>query len=375
MRYRLLTAILAVLLVGCTDKQAPTKAAADVQAGKSVAEAQCVGCHGLNGGGAAPGIPHLAAQLPEYLLASLQAYREGQRAHAGLRDMTAEMSEADLKNVAAYYASLPPLTVAAEKPMAEAPISPYEQGKAAAVACAQCHGEDGNSKIPGTPSVAGQQPLYFIAAVQEYLHGLRDISTMEATLRGLSKLDLEKIAHYYAVQTPAQRASPPLGDAAAGEPLSAQCGGCHGAHGVSHDAATPSLAAQDTQYLVNAIKGYRDRTRRHDIMNAQLVGASDNDIENIAAFYTAQKSRAAEDKPISAQELAEKCDRCHGPAVGKSAMAVPKIAGQDKEYLVIALRAYRDGKRGSSMMHRMSLPYSDTVIDSVASHYARQPAR
>lgn len=375
MRYRLLSAILAVVLVGCTEKQAPTKAAADIQAGKSVAEAHCVGCHGLDGGGAAPGIPHLAAQLPQYLLASLHAYKEGVRAHAGLRDMTAEMSEAELRNVVAYYASLPPLKDTAKKPMPEGPISPYEQGKAAAAVCAQCHGEDGNSKIPGTPSLAGQQPLYFVAATQEYLHGLRPISTMEATLRGLSKLDMEKIAHYYAVQAPVQRAAPPSGDPAAGEPLSAQCGGCHGAHGVSHDAATPSLAAQDAQYLVNAIKAYRDRTRRHNVMNAQLVGASDNDIENIAAFYTVQKPSAAEDKPISAQELAEKCDRCHGPAVGEPAMAVPKIAGQDKDYLIIALRAYRDGKRGSSMMHRMSLPYSDTVIESVASYYARQPAR
>ena len=56
-------------------------------------------------------------------------------------------------------------------------------------------------------------------------------------------------------------------------------------------------------------------------------------------------------------------------------MAVPKISGQDKDYLVRALRAYRDGKRGSSMMHRMSLPYSETIIESVASLYANQPAR
>lgn len=372
MRYRLLSALLAVVLVGCTEKEAPTKAAADIQAGKSVAEAQCVGCHGLDGGGAAPGIPHLAAQLPEYLLASLHAYKEGQRPHAGLRDMTVQMSDADLRNVAGYYASLPPVKSAGA---GEVILSPYDKGKAAAAACAQCHGEDGNSKIPGTPSLAGQQPLYFVAATQEYLHGLRPISTMEATLRGLRRLDLENIAHYYAVQTPAQRAAPPFGDPAAGEPLSAKCGGCHGAHGVSHDAATPSLAAQDAQYLVNATKAYRDRTRHHEVMNAQLAATSDNDIENIAAFYTAQKSTAAEDKPISAQQLAEKCDRCHAPAVGKPTMAVPKIAGQDKDYLVMALRAYRDGKRGSSTMHRMSLPYSDTIIESVASHYATQPVK
>ena len=56
-------------------------------------------------------------------------------------------------------------------------------------------------------------------------------------------------------------------------------------------------------------------------------------------------------------------------------IAIPKIEGQDGDYLIKALRAYHDGKRGSSMMHRMSLPYSEAIIESVASHYASQPAR
>jgi len=56
-------------------------------------------------------------------------------------------------------------------------------------------------------------------------------------------------------------------------------------------------------------------------------------------------------------------------------MAVPKINGQDKDYLVMALRAYRDDKRESSVMHKMSLPYSDSVIESISSFYASQPAK
>lgn len=372
MRYCLLGVILPLALIGCTQKQEPTKPAPDLAAGKTIAEAKCSGCHGLDGGGAAPGIPHLAAQSPEYLLGSLYAYKEGIRHHAGLRDMAAQMNDAELRNVAGYYASQPPIQ---NKEMQELPPSPYEKGKAAAAVCASCHGEDGNSKISGTPSLAGQQPIYFVAATQEYLHGMRPITTMEATLRGLKRLDLQNIALYFAVQTPVQRGAAPFGDAAAGEPLSGKCGGCHGARGVSNDAATPSLAGQDPQYLLSAIKAYRDRTRHHEVMNAQLAGTSDSDIENIVAFYTVQKPRAAEDRPISAEKLAQKCDRCHGPAIGERTMAIPKIAGQDKDYLVMALRAYHDGKRGSSTMHRMSLPYTDTVIESVASYYASQPAR
>jgi cytochrome c553 len=53
-------------------------------------------------------------------------------------------------------------------------------------------------------------------------------------------------------------------------------------------------------------------------------------------------------------------------------LAIPVIKGQDKEYLAMALRAYRDGKRGSSLMHYMSEPYDDAIIESIASHYASQ---
>jgi cytochrome c553 len=371
MRYCLLSLILPLILIGCTQKQEPTEPAPDLAAGKAIAEAKCIGCHGLNGGGAAPGIPHLAAQSPEYLLQSLYAYKEGIRHHAGLRDMTAQMSDADMRNVAGYYASQPPIQPKTTK----LPPPPYEQGKASAAVCAQCHGKDGNSKIPGTPTLAGQQPIYMVNATQEYLHGLRPITTMEATLRGMRKIELQNIALYFAVQTPVQRGPAPFGDAAAGEPLSGECGGCHGARGVSNDAATPSLAGQDPQYLLSAIKAYRDQTRHHKIMNAQLAGARDSDIENIVAFYTVQKPRAAEERPISAKILAEKCDRCHGGAIGKSTMTIPKIAGQDKDYLMIALRAYHDGKRGSSMMHRMSMPYTDTIIEDLASYYSSLPAK
>jgi len=56
-------------------------------------------------------------------------------------------------------------------------------------------------------------------------------------------------------------------------------------------------------------------------------------------------------------------------------MVVPIIHAQDRDYLVMALRAYRDNRRQSSAMHMMSLPYSDSVIDSIASVYAAQPAK
>ena len=379
MKQLMLAVALSASLIGCSQRNGSPSApeletlpAADVQAGLVLAERECKGCHGLDGRGTAPGIPHLAGQSERYLLASIAAYLEGKRTHAALRDMAAGMSEADLHNVVGYYASLPPV---ANAPSGSAPaFLPYEHGKELASSCTKCHGDDGNATTPGIPSVAGQQPHYLVVAVHEYLNGVRTTDPMHSLLRRLSKLDVESVALYFASQNPAQRNAPTFGDPAAGEPLTAVCGGCHGSHGVSTDAATPNLAGQDARYLVNAIKSYR-KTRRHEGMEAYVGDLSQQDIENIAAFYSVQKSRPAEKGQTLVQELIEKCDRCHGAGVENPSLAVPKISSQDKDYLIMALRAYRDDRRESSMMHNMSLPYSDSIIESVSSFYASRPAR
>lgn len=361
---------LSLALIACSEEEESVLAAPDIEAGKSLAETHCVGCHGLDGRSAAPGIPNLAAQVDQYLVESLLAYKEGKRTHAALRDISKELSSGDIRNLAGYYAGLPPLKDSAEEKPPEV-LSPYEKGEAATKTCATCHGEQGNSETAGVPSLAGQQPLYFIAAVRAYLDGTRGKPSLEM-LRELSAVDLESVALYFARQTPARRKAPSFGDPASGEPLSARCGGCHGAHGVSNDSTTPSLAGQEPEYLVGAIKAYRDRSRRHDVM---LAENTDQEIENLAAYYAIQESKAAERETITVRELADKCDRCHGPEAKHPTMAVPKISGQDRDYLIMALRAYRDGKRGSSMMHRMSMPYSETIMESISALYASQPAR
>jgi cytochrome c553 len=362
-------------LIGCSEgEQAAKKAASpsgDAAAGKLFAERECKGCHGLDGKGAAPAIPHLAAQRESYLLSSLRAYKEGKRVHAALKEIAAHMSDADARNLAAFYSALPPVKVGAGDVKI---VSPYDRGKELAAACAKCHGEDGNSTTPGIPSLAGQQPHYLVVAIQEYLSQERKAAPMHALLPNLTRLDKESLALYFASQTPVARQAPPFGDPAAGEPLSAVCGGCHGSHGVSIDTATPILAGQDARYLVSAIKAYRT-TRQRETMRAYVQGLSEKDIENIAAFYSAQKSRPGERGQTLVQDLTDKCNRCHGAGADNPAMPIPKIGGQDRDYLVMALRAYRDDRRESTTMHKMSLPYGDAVIDSIASYYAAQPAK
>lgn len=370
MKYLPLALFLSVMLIGCSDQSAQEKqTAADIRAGKVIADKECKACHGLDGKGTAPGIPNLAHQRGRYIMAALQEYKDGKRVHAALRTIAADLSEDQTRGVAAFYASLPPI------PPDKGPVfSPYENGKAVAATCASCHGADGNSKIAGTPSLAGQQPIYFVAATQEYLTGARESAPMDPMLRKMSKLDMESAALFFASQTPAQRSAPPTGNPAAGEPKTAVCGGCHGSHGVSTDAATPSLAGQDPQYLTHAIKAYRT-TRKHALMSRLVSDLTDQDIDNIVAFYVTQKSKPAEDGQNLLKDITDKCNRCHAGDIDNPALAIPLINAQDKNYLILALRAYRDGKRGSSLMHNMSVPYGDSIIESIASYYATKPAR
>jgi cytochrome c553 len=373
MKTILLGIAVAIALLGCSENKEPgaTTAAATAAAGKAIADRDCKGCHGLDGRGAAPGIPTLAAQSEQYLNASLKEYAQRKRNHAALRDMLERMSDADMRNIAAYYAGLPPL---ANAPVKDVPLSsPFEEGKKFASPCAKCHGEDGNSKTPGIPSLAGQEPQYFVLAIQEYHESGRKTGAMKDILRGSKRMELETLALYFASQTPAQRAAPPFGNPAAGEPLTAMCGGCHGLRGVSADSATPSLAGQDARYLVDAIKAYRT-TRQNPGMQRYVSGLHDKDVDDIAAYYSVQKSQPSSGAATSIQELAEKCNRCHNSEY-KSAVAVPKLSGQDKDYLVMALRAYRDGRRESSTMHSMSFPYSNALIEGIASWYSAQAAK
>ena len=371
MKVILASVFIATMLWGCADKKEPAQAPVDASAGKVIAQNKCVGCHGLDGKGANDDIPNIGAQVETYLVAALNAYKEGKREHAALKDMASKMSDADIKNIAAYYAGLPSLK---SEPVPMQDIA--EKGAAAAAVCASCHGENGNSITSGIPNLAGQQPEYFISAVKAYLDGSRKMASKEkqGMMSALNQVDIEAMALYFASQTPVKRDAPKAGNVKAGEPLSANCGSCHGANGVSRDPRIPTLASQDSQYLVGAIKAYQENARKQEDMHNFLSNISAEGIVNIAAYYSVQQAQPAEARTMSMKELSEKCDHCHAPGMENPMMIFPKIRGQNKGYLVKALQAYRDNKRGSSPMHKMSLPYSEAVIESIAAWYASQPA-
>jgi len=353
-----------ILVTACSEEPGSNEAVLDLAAGEAIARAECSACHGMDGRGTTPEIPNLTAQPVPYLIEAMHAYRDGRRLHAALQDMTTGMSEADIGNIAAYYAHQPPLEHDDIQNTGEASNT---EGGTVAVLCEECHGENGISTTVGIPNLAGQQPAYLIASTLEYKSGTRDHGDIGEMLTELDQVDVEKMAMYFASQSAPMREAPAFGDPLAGEADSASCGRCHGARGISHKPMVPSLAAQEPVYLVTAIKAYRNHERSDD---TKMPVKTDEQIDNIAAYYATQSMPASVENQPTAQEMAAKCDRCHNPASGKKNPNTPSLRGQSHDYLVKAMKEYRDSDRENSMMHKMSARYSDEMIDTLADYYA-----
>ena len=351
----------------------------DLVEGKRLADVSCTRCHGAGGISATAGVPHIAAQRPPYIYAQLRAYLRGSRPQSAMTGAVKFLSDDALVKVAAYYGTLePPRPAPAPKPAARAAAQkdPILAGKAAAEACAGCHGDNGVSKTPGSPSLTGLDPKYLAAATKAYKTGQRKHDLMKSLVAGLSDADAANVALFYALQKPARAGSPAAGDAAAGKKAAGACAGCHGDTGVAADPANPSLAGQDAQYLATATQAYKDGTRKDETMKGLAASLDDKAMKNLAAFYAAQQPQAPKvRKPLSLAELSERCDRCHGINGNSIDPLVPAIAAQRADWLEQVLKTYHTGSRKSTAMAAMTSVLNESEIKELAAHYSRQTAR
>ena len=354
--------------------------APDVLEGKRLADVSCMRCHGANGISTTAGVPHIAAQRPPYIYLQLRAYLQGARPQSAMTGAVKFLSDDALVKVSAYYGPLEPArpapVPATKGGAAAAKRDPLQAGKAAAAACGGCHGDNGVSKTPGSPSLVGLDPKYLLAAMKAYKTGQRKHDLMKSLAAGVSDAEVADMALFYALQKPARAGTPAAGDAAAGKAAAAACAGCHGNTGVAADPANPSLAGQDAQYLATATQAYKDGARKDEAMKAIVGALDDRAIRNIAAFYAAQQPQAPKvRKPLSLAELSERCDRCHGINGNSIDPLVPAIAAQRADWLEQVLNTYHTGSRKSTAMAAMTSVLSEAEIKELAVHYARQTAR
>jgi cytochrome c553 len=348
----------------------------DVAEGKRIVESSCAGCHGANGVSESPGVPHLAGQRSAYMYLELKAYQSGARGDSAMNNVVRPLSDEALFKAAVYFGSLdPPQTNVANGAKVAAP-DPVQVGKTASAGCVGCHGDGGISTTPGTPSLVGLDPKYLVAAMKAYKGGQRKNDTMKSMLASVTDASMDNIALYFALQKPARAQTPAAGDKAAGETAAAACSGCHGSDGVSGTPTTPSLAGQDETYIANALQGYKQGIRSDETMKGLAGSLDDSAVKNVAAFYASQEPKQPNvRKPLTAEEWAQRCDRCHGVNGNSVDPRLPALAAQRLDYLEKVLHDYRTGARKSPQMAAMSDVLTDQDITNVAAYYTRQKAR
>ena len=178
----------------------PRRRDEDYKDGSRKKEVACAACHGERGISKTPGIPSLVGMDPQYLVAAMKAYATGQRKNAVMKALLSGVGDAELNDIALYYAQQSP----ARAPTP--PVGDATAGKTASAACAGCHGAQGVSANPAWPSLAGQDARYLADALEAYKDGSRSDATMKGIVASLDQQTINNLASYYASLVPS---SPP----------------------------------------------------------------------------------------------------------------------------------------------------------------------
>lgn len=162
-----------------------------------------------------------------------------------------------------------------------------EAGRKASTFCANCHGADGNSKLPEVPNLASQNPIYLLNQVHKFYTGERKDQWMEPAIKLLSDSERLNITVFYSQMpvTPASSSAP----SQAGEAIYRRvCARCHGDQARGGE-RYPRLAGQQHTYLIRSLTRYRDRTgnRMEPEMLAMTAALKDDDIKALADYLSA----------------------------------------------------------------------------------------
>jgi cytochrome c553 len=179
------------------------------------------------------------------------------------------------------------------------------------------------------------------------------------------------------------------GDAKAGQAINAMCIGCHGIKGYQASFPevykVPMISGQNAKYIVSALNAYKKGERKHPTMRGVAEALTDQNIVDLAAYYTVHgvvegQSAPKEAKAPSAQVAAllgkANCASCHGANFSTPIdPSYPKIGGQHADYLFVALKSYKNESnaivgRGNAIMAGMAKQYSNAELKQIANYLA-----
>jgi len=166
------------------------------------------------------------------------------------------------------------------------------------------------------------------------------------------------------------------------------CLGCHGIRGYQASFPevykVPMISGQNAKYIAAALTAYKNGDRKHPTMRAIATTLSEQDINEIAAYYEAsgkEDGKTLPEKPAKepSQQVAglmqkAGCVSCHGSNLSKPIdPSYPKIAGQYADYLFVALKAYKTENnpgvgRSNPIMGAMARQFSNAELKALANY-------
>ncbi len=149
---------------------------------------QCRTCHGGDGVATIPIAPHIGGESFDYIADQLAAFRSGAREHEMMTVVARNLSDQDIADVAAHYASFAPV---ATPPAGWAPEN-------APGLCVACHGADGIALLPEAPHLAGESRIYIETQLKAFRLGQRENEIMSPLAADLSDEEIRDYAKWYA---------------------------------------------------------------------------------------------------------------------------------------------------------------------------------
>ena len=175
--------------------------------------------------------------------------------------------------------------------------------------------------------------------------------------------------------------APAMAGAEEGRAKAATCVACHGENGNAVSPAFPSLSGQPKQFIVSALFQFREGKRQNEIMSPMAAKLSNADMNDLAAYFSAQPAVAPQHKTAPANvdkgrqlSVQNNCVACHAANL-MGQQHIPRIAGQQKEYLRAQLAAFKASTRGEmdGVMTSAAQALTADDIDVLADYLAGLP--
>ncbi|OZA26006.1 MAG: cytochrome c4 [Hydrogenophilales bacterium 17-64-11] len=175
------------------------------------------------------------------------------------------------------------------------------------------------------------------------------------------------------------------GDPKAAESIVNQlCAACHSVDGNSAAAANPNLAGLNSEYIYKQLAEFKSGARKNAIMSGMVASLSPQDMQNLAAHYSAQQPKPGTSADRELALIGQKiyrggvqgagvpaCASCHGPQGKGIPSQFPHLAGQHSDYIYAQLNSFRVGERANDaakMMRSIAAKMTDADMKAVASY-------